>query len=101
MAPKQLWKSRPLKEAREKVSFEYYAPEAKAVFLAGTFNDWNQTACALKKARDGKWTAALTLAPGRYEYRYLVDGAWECGQGTSVECVPNVFGSWNCVVTVQ
>ncbi len=83
-----------------KAEFEYYAPSARAVHLAGTFNDWNIEECILKRDSAGKWKVTLSLPPGRYEYRYLVDGVWENDQ-RPVECVPNAFGSWNCVVTVQ
>jgi 1,4-alpha-glucan branching enzyme len=96
-------KMKPIKkiERREsKVDFEYFAPESKTVFLAGTFNAWDTQACPLRKERNGKWTVSLSLGPGRYEYRYLVDGVWENDQRT-VECVPNAFGSWNCVIKVQ
>ena len=82
------------------VAFEYFAPMAKAVFVAGTFNDWDPKSTALKRDRDGKWKLELFLPPGRYEYRYFVDGTWENDQ-RPVECVPNTFGSWNCVVKVN
>lgn len=94
-------KSRSGKKIREKKAlFEYYAPHARRVHVAGTFNDWNPQASPLKREPDGKWKVGLALPPGRYEYRYLVDGVWENDQ-RPVECVPNAFGSWNCVVTVQ
>lgn len=83
-----------------RVDFEYYAPLSEKVHLAGTFNDWKKESCPLKKDFVGKWKVTLILPPGRYEYRYLVDGVWENDQ-RPVECVPNAFGSWNCVVTVQ
>jgi len=89
-----------MKHWKRKVVFEYYAPLARNVRLAGTFNDWNPEACLMKKEQSGKWKIALSLPPGRHEYRYLVDGVWENDQ-RPVECVPNAFGSWNCVVTVQ
>lgn len=92
-------KSKSGRNLGKKVSFEYYAPLARRVCLAGTFNQWNHEVYPLKKDRSGKWTTALTLPPGRYEYRYFVDGAWENDQ-RPVECVPNAFGSWNCVITV-
>lgn len=93
-------KSQPKKRLKEKkVFFEYYSPMANGVHLAGTFNDWSLTVCPLKKDKTGKWKVELNLVPGRYEYRYLVDGVWENDQ-RPVECVPNAFGSWNCVVTV-
>ncbi len=83
-----------------KIEFEYYAPLAQKVQLAGTFNRWNAQKTLLKKDREGRWKVVLQLSPGRYEYRYLVDGNWENDQ-RPVECVPNAFGAWNCVVTVQ
>ncbi len=84
----------------KKVRFEYYAPHAKQVQLVGTLNQWDSKATALKKDRQGKWRVDLNLSAGRYEYRYLVDGSWENDQ-RPVECVPNVFGSWNCVLKVS
>ncbi|HTL47381.1 MAG TPA: isoamylase early set domain-containing protein [Verrucomicrobiae bacterium] len=82
------------------VEFEFFAPEAKEVRLAGGFNLWNPEATPLKKSKNGKWKATLHLEPGRYEYRFWVDGDWQNDQRT-VECVPNPFGTWNCVLTVQ
>ncbi|MBI4115753.1 MAG: isoamylase early set domain-containing protein [Candidatus Omnitrophica bacterium] len=91
----------PKKTLRTKdVEFEFYSPLALMVHLAGTFNNWDVQACPLKKDKEGKWKTTLSLSTGRYEYRYLVDGVWENDQ-RPVECVPNAFGSWNCVVTVQ
>ena len=84
---------------KKKVTFEYYAPQAQTVYLAGTFNDWDKKACPLKKGPKEKWTLELSLPLGRYEYRYFVDGVWENDQ-RPVECIPSAFGSWNCVVTV-
>lgn len=100
MARRSDYKSNKVKRLEKKLEFEYFAPHARMVHLAGTFNDWNVEACPLKKDSEGKWKVTLTLAPGRYEYRYLVDGVWENDQ-RPVECVPNAFGSWNCVVTVR
>ncbi len=89
-----------MKNLKKKVIFEYYAPLARKVHVAGTFNDWRPEASPLKRDRSGKWKVTLPLPTGRFEYRYLVDGVWENDQ-RPVECIPNAFGSWNCVVTVQ
>ena len=83
-----------------KVLFEFYAPEAQKVQVAGSFNEWNPSKTPLKKERDGKWKATLELPPGRYEYRYWVDGDWQNDQ-RPVECAPNPFGSWNCILVVR
>ncbi|MBI1978106.1 MAG: isoamylase early set domain-containing protein, partial [Candidatus Omnitrophica bacterium] len=81
--------------SEKNVTFEFYAPSAKEVKLGGDFNQWNPSKFRLKKAANGNWSLTLKLKPGRYEYRYLVDGNWENDQ-RPVGCVPNAFGSWNC-----
>lgn len=83
-----------------KTAFEFYAPEAQKVSVAGTFNDWKEEKAPLKKDATGKWKLTLPLPVGRYEYRYWVDGVWQNDQRT-VKCVPNAFGTWNCVVEVK
>ena len=83
-----------------RIEFEYFAPEAKEVQLAGSFNNWDQKATPLRKGPEGRWSVSIHLQPGRYEYRYLVDNLWQNDQ-RSVECVPNAFGSWNCVIEVR
>jgi 1,4-alpha-glucan branching enzyme len=82
----------------KKVSFEFFAPQAERIELVGNFNGWDPE--PLKKDRRGKWKITLNLLPGRYEYRFRVDGNWQNDQKT-VECVPNPYGSWNCVLEVR
>jgi len=81
------------------VQFKFYAPQAKEVFVGGSFNTWNQSKNPLKKDSKGNWKATVKLAAGRYEYRYWVDGTWQNAQ-EPVECIPNAFGSWNSVISV-
>ena len=100
MLKDQLAKAKPKNKLEKDVSFEFYAPQAEEVQLAGDFNSWNASKCFLKKGPDGKWRATLKLKPGAYEYRYQVDGNWANDQ-RPVKCVPNAFGTWNCVVEVN
>ncbi len=85
---------------KKKVIFEFYAPQAEKVGLAGNFNNWQADHTSLKKDRNGKWKVELSLPSGRYEYRFLVDGTWQNDQ-KPVECIPNPFGSWNCILELQ
>ena len=83
----------------KQVVFSFYAPQAKKVELAGTFNDWSPSDNPLNRDKRGKWTIKLKLASGCYEYRFLVDDTWQNDQ-RPVKCVPNAFGSWNCVIEI-
>ncbi len=83
-----------------KIQFEYFAPQAKQVQLGGTFNNWDPAKTPLKKDREGRWKASLELPAGSYEYRYFVDSDWQNDPRT-VKCIPNAFGSWNCVLEVE
>jgi 1,4-alpha-glucan branching enzyme len=88
------------KTKTKKVPFEFMAPDARKVSLAGDFNDWDTTASPMKKDKKGMWKATVSLNPGRYEYRFLVDGNWE-NDPACCDCVPNEFGTQNCVRIVE
>lgn len=81
------------------VEFSLKAPLAKKVSVAGTFNAWDVGASRLKKEVSGAWSASLSLAPGCYEYRFFVDGAW-VNDPRSTKEAPNSFGASNSVVEV-
>jgi hypothetical protein len=48
---------------------------AENVFLAGSFNGWNGNDVRMEKTSDG-WKAKYYIAPGNYEYKFIVDGNW-------------------------
>jgi hypothetical protein len=48
---------------------------AQHVYLAGSFNNWNPGEIRMEKTLDG-WTIPYILAPGNYEYKFIVDGKW-------------------------
>jgi 1,4-alpha-glucan branching enzyme len=86
--------------AQPRVRFACQHAGASAVFLAGTFNQWHPTATPMQPAGEGRWTAELELAPGVYEYRFVVDGVW-LHDPTAESNVPNPFGGLNSVLTVN
>lgn len=86
--------------------FVCHAPEAQAVFVAGTFNDWDPQTTPMERAGAEEWRAEIALPPGRYEFKFIVDGAWCCepgceDNGQCPHCVPNSFGTMNRVVEVR
>lgn len=84
----------------QQIEFIFRAPEAKKVYIAGTFNDWNTKLMLMKKGKDGIWRILIKLTPGRYEYKYFVDGTW-AQDIPGAELAPNPFGTNNCVISVK
>jgi hypothetical protein len=89
----------PTQAARRTVRFELEVPKARSVFLVGTFNDWKVGATPLNEIGKGKWVRELPLVPGRYEYRFVVDGAW-LDDPKAKAYVLNPHGSRNAVLQV-
>ena len=85
--------------SKERVTFELRAPEAGHVFLAGTFNDWSTDEDGMKAGKDGVWKKTLKLEPGRYEYKFIVDGVWKLDPACT-DTVRNRFGTANNVIEV-
>lgn len=90
------------------VEFRCIAPGAQAVFLAGTFNSWESAATPMQADNAGEWCAVVALPPGRYEYKYVVDGLWCCEPGIAdredyagEDTTLNVFGTRNRVLEVE
>ena len=83
------------------------APDAKQVFVAGTFNDWNPKSHVMNAAKGGEWTRTLDLAPGRHEYKFVIDGQWCCEPGGDEPChdrpgcVANQHGTMNRMIEVK
>lgn len=85
---------------RRQVIFSLHAPQADSVAVAGDFNDWRPDVCPLKKSAEGRWERRLELPPGRYEYKFVVDGMWHNDPCCTI-CSPNPFGGENSVLIVS
>ncbi len=82
------------------VNFTLNAPEAGEIFLAGDFNQWDTRSLSMKRDKKGIWKLKIPLPPGRYEYKFYVDGKWFEGS-TDGEQVFNPFGTQNSVIEVR
>jgi hypothetical protein len=74
-------------------------PAAHSVIVTGSFCGWAPEGRPLNREANGVWGTVLTLPPGHYEYRLIVDGEWRDDPGCGTR-VPNPFGSENCVFDV-
>lgn len=89
------------KPAKKAVTFTVHAEKGKAVYLAGSFNEWSTTAKKMAyKAKNGIYSATLQLAPGEYQYKFVIDGTW-CADPENENSVKNDQGTFNSVVVVK
>ncbi len=92
------------------ILFQYDAPAAQRVNLAGVFNDWggtingpfDPTIDAMIKDEKGIWQIVIPLKPGRYEYKFVLDGGvvWK-HDPNNAERVDDSFGGYNSVVVIK
>jgi transcriptional regulator with XRE-family HTH domain len=85
--------------AKKKVDFEISAPDARKVQITGDFTSWNEKGITMKKNKTGLWKTSMSLKPGRYEYKFIVDGQWWTDPANS-SIVGNSFGTTNSVVEI-
>lgn len=72
----------PIASKEGNVSFELMGFEtAKKVSIVADFNNWNMFGTPLYQTATG-WACKLSLPPGRYRYKFIVDGYWTADPAT-------------------
>jgi 5'-AMP-activated protein kinase regulatory beta subunit len=84
---------------KKRVTFSLTAPGADTVSLVGCFTEWDKSPASMKRQKNGVWKTTISLKPGTYEYRFIVDGLWQDDPACKT-LRPNSFGSHNCVCEV-
>lgn len=82
-----------------RVRFGYFQPQAREVFLVGSFNNWDQRATPMQRDGLGDWSTELELPSGQYHYRFIVDGEWR-DDPSAQQTALNPFGGFDAVVVV-
>ena len=88
------------KPVEKSVTFTVHAEPGKAVYLAGTFNNWDPTGKKMLEKKEGVYSVAIKLAPGTYQYKFVIDGTW-CFDHENRDFVQNDHGTLNSVITVK
>lgn len=83
----------------QEVTFTLEAPGAEHVLLAGDFNEWTLDGSEMQPG-DGVWTKVIKLPPGRYRYRYVVDGQWQ-SDPSNAALEPNPYGGHDSVLVMD
>jgi Glycogen recognition site of AMP-activated protein kinase len=71
---------------------------AKKVFLAGSFNDWQTGEFGMNKTAAG-WELPVYLADGTHTYRFVINGNW-FADPENTDRYPNEFGEFNSVIRI-
>ena len=72
---------------------------AEHVFLSGSFNGWSTTGYQMDR-RNNEWLIDLNLHPGKYTYKFIVDGEWMTDPNNQL-FENNEFGEYNSVYWVE
>lgn len=87
-------------DGMQTIRFTIEAPEAKSVYVTGSFNDWSLDDTCRMKENNGAWEAEIPLQAGLYKYQFIVDGVWkEDPKNTRKE--RNSFGDINSLIEVK
>jgi 1,4-alpha-glucan branching enzyme len=84
----------------KEVFFEVDARDAKEVWLAGDFTDWEKSPIRLQKGERGSWRTTVKLVPGQYHYKFVIDGQWKDDPRATVSR-PNPFGTCDSVLEIS
>jgi 1,4-alpha-glucan branching enzyme len=89
------------KSGQVKVTFAIpHNPDQARVWVVGDFNNWDPAATPMVKRANNTRSASITLAPGRYAFRYYTaDGEW-FNDGDADAYEVNEHGTHNAIVSV-
>ncbi len=89
----------PPQRVGEGVLFTIEAPGARCVQLAADFNGWVANGNEMQSS-GSIWRKVVPLPPGRYHYRYVVDGGWQTDP-LNVNIEPTPWGGYNSVLVLE
>ncbi|MBI4398998.1 MAG: AAA family ATPase [Candidatus Omnitrophica bacterium] len=84
---------------KEGVIFGLFHLEAKKIQIAGDFNNWVNEPLQLANEEPGRWIKYFSLSPGRYRYKFIVDGEWTLDLENPLT-EPNPYGGTDSVIVV-
>lgn len=83
----------------QSTEFSLYAPDAAKICVAGDFNNWDPETHPMRKFKKGIHTKKIKLKPGRYEYKFIVDGKWQTDPENGNHLISDI-GSKNSILRV-
>jgi serine protease AprX len=85
-----------------RIVFFYHDDTTERVALAGDFNGWNANHTRFAKTANGLWRAEIdSPPPGRYYYKFVVDGDRWLDDPSNGLKAPDNYGGFNAVLNVR
>jgi serine protease AprX len=85
----------------EGVRFFLYAPEAETVHIQGSWDDWSLPGLRAEQIARGVWCAGLPeIAPGHYQYRFVLNGHHYLDDPDNPRKRPNGVDGFNSLLDV-
>lgn len=81
-------------------TFSLDAPQARSVYVTGSFNDWSLDEKCRMRLESGRWIVNVGLRAGVHKYQFIVDGRWREDPANPRQ-ERNSFGDINSLVEVQ
>lgn len=73
--------------------------KAKEVILSGSFNEWKEHDIKMVRAGNDGWQIKMSIPPGLYEYKFIVDGEWMHDPANKAT-VRNQYRTLNSILSV-
>ena len=87
-------------QKKKRVNFKLEGVIGSKVYLAGSFNDWSETAKKMTdKKANGIFTCQCLLPLGTHQYKFIVDGIWTL-DNSNPNFTNNDLGTLNSVIDV-
>ena len=73
----------------------------REVHIVGDFNNWNvSNESLLWQKEEGVWQKRIALEPGRYRYKFVIDGEWTTDPSNHI-LEPNPYGGLDSVLEIE
>jgi hypothetical protein len=87
-------------ESRRLVTLRFQSEDAGSVAVVGSFNGWSPAVNPMSKKGD-TWELTLSLLPGKYSYRFLVDKNKQVLDPSATATEPDGYGGKNSIMVVK
>ena len=91
----------PAEPKKARSVFTFRGDPGSVVYLAGSFNSWDPQGLRMTdKDGNGLYSVSVTLAPGIYEYKFVINGVWTLDPDPDRDWTQNGLGTLNSVLRV-